>query len=194
MNIPNRLTMLRIILVPFFVLFLSVGTSLWYYAAALVIFIAASLTDMLDGKIARKYNLVTNFGKLMDPLADKILVMSAMLCFVAMDIAPAWIVIVILAREFLVTSLRLIAAGEGVVIAADKWGKIKTVTQMLWIIWSMLWLCVIKAGTFDFSAEQGTAAVGWLISGILMYASVFFTLLSGFNYIYKNRQLLFSDM
>lgn len=194
MNLPNKLTMLRIILVPFFVLFMTVGKSPTAVLIALVIFTAASLTDMLDGKIARKYNLVTNFGKLMDPLADKVLVMSAMICFVALDAAPAWIVIVILAREFLVTSLRLIAAGEGVVIAADKWGKIKTVTQMAWIIWSMLWSCVVGFGAFDFSAEQAGAVPGYILSDLLMYASLFFTLLSGFNYVYKNKQLLFSDM
>ena len=194
MNLPNKLTMLRIILVPFFVLFMSIGASAVNLFIALVIFIVASLTDMLDGKIARKYGLVTNFGKLMDPLADKVLVMSAMLCFVSAGLAPAWIVIVILTREFLVTSLRLIAAGEGTVIAADKWGKIKTVTQMLWIIWTILWIFIINLGVFNDSPEMGAALFGWLLSDILMYASTFFTLLSGFNYVYKNRQLLFSDM
>ena len=194
MNLPNKLTMLRIILVPFFVLFMSIGASAVNLFIALVIFIVASLTDMLDGKIARKYGLVTNFGKLMDPLADKVLVMSAMLCFVSAGLAPAWIVIVILTREFLVTSLRLIAVGEGVVIAADKWGKIKTVTQMLWIIWTLLWLCVIGFGAFNGSADHSLAVWGYILSDALMYASAFFTLLSGFNYVYKNRQLMFSDM
>lgn len=194
MNLPNKLTMLRIILVPFFVLFMLIGDSPLFSLAALVIFAIASLTDMLDGKIARKYNLITNFGKLMDPLADKVLVMSAMICFVAKNIAPAWIVIVILAREFLVTSLRLIAVGEGVVIAADKWGKIKTVTQMAWIIWTVLWRCIVGFGAFNSSPEQAGAVMGYILSDLLMYASLFFTLLSGFNYIYKNKQLLFSDM
>ena len=194
MNLPNKLTMLRIILVPFFVLFMSIEASAMNLFIALIIFSVASLTDMLDGKIARKYGLVTNFGKLMDPLADKVLVMSAMLCFVSEDLAPAWIVIVILTREFLVTSLRLIAAGEGTVIAADKWGKIKTVTQMIWIIWTILWLCVIATGIFNSFADHGITVIGYLLSDILMYASTFFTLLSGFNYVYKNRQLLFSDM
>ena len=194
MNLPNKLTMLRIILVPFFVLFMTLGDSAAFKLIALVIFVVASLTDMLDGKIARKYNLVTNFGKLMDPLADKVLVMSAMICFVALKITTAWIVIVILAREFLVTSLRLIAAGEGTVIAADKWGKIKTVTQMVWIIWTILWLCVIGFGVFNGDADHSRAIWGYILSDLLMYASVFFTLLSGFNYIYKNKQLLFTDM
>ena len=194
MNLPNKLTMLRVILVPFFVLFMTLGDSPAFKLIALVIFVVASLTDMLDGKIARKYNLVTNFGKLMDPLADKVLVMSAMICFVALEITPAWIVIVILAREFLVTSLRLIAAGEGTVIAADKWGKIKTVTQMVWIIWTILWLCVIGFGVFNGDADHSRVIWGYILSDLLMYASVFFTLLSGFNYIYKNKQLLFTDM
>ena len=194
MNLPNKLTMLRIILVPFFVLFMSIKTSAINLFIALIVFSVASLTDMLDGKIARKYGLVTNFGKLMDPLADKVLVMSAMLCFVSANLAPAWIVIVILTREFLVTSLRLIAAGEGTVIAADKWGKIKTVTQMIWIIWTIFWLFVIATGIFNGSDDHSVAVIGYLLSDILMYASTFFTLLSGFNYVYKNRQLLFSDM
>jgi len=194
MNLPNKLTMLRIILVPFFVLFMSIGATPLNLFIALVIFVVASLTDMLDGKIARKYGLVTNFGKLMDPLADKVLVMSAMLCFVSAGLAPAWIVIVILTREFLVTSLRLIAAGEGTVIAADKWGKIKTVTQMVWIIWTILWIFIINLGVFNDYTEMGPALFGWLLSDLLMYASTFFTLLSGFNYVYKNKQLLFSDM
>ena len=190
MNLPNKLTMLRIILVPFFVFFMSMEYSVGNLVIATVIFTAASLTDMLDGKIARKYGLVTNFGKLMDPLADKVLVMSAMLCFISIGVAPAWIVIVILTREFLVTSLRLIAAGEGVVIAADKWGKIKTVTQMIWIIWTLFWLFAPEAGLIPSSF----GVFGNLLTVALMYASLFFTLLSGFNYVYKNRQLLFSDM
>lgn len=193
MNLPNKLTMLRIILVPFFVFFLMAGSFAGFKLTALLLFAAASLTDMLDGKIARRHNLVTTFGKLMDPLADKILVMSAMICFVALKLTPAWVVIVILTREFLVTSLRLIAAGEGVVIAADNWGKMKTVTQMVWIIWVLLWLW-LASSPLSSLLSGGFDAVGKVISSGLMYASVFFTLLSGFNYIYKNRTLLFSDM
>ncbi|WMJ83580.1 CDP-diacylglycerol--glycerol-3-phosphate 3-phosphatidyltransferase [Oscillospiraceae bacterium LTW-04] len=193
MNLPNKLTMLRIILVPFFVFFLMAGNSGAFNLIALLVFAAASLTDMLDGKIARRHNLITTFGKLMDPLADKILVMSAMICFVALKLAPAWVVIVILTREFLVTSLRLIAAGEGLVIAADKWGKMKTVTQMIWIIWVLLWLW-LASSPLSGLLSGGLDTVGNVISLVLMYASVFFTLLSGFNYVWKNRALLFSDM
>ena len=125
------LTMLRMVLIiPFVILMQSEDPThlLW----ALIIFVVASLTDLLDGKIARKYNLITNFGKLMDPLADKLLVMSGMIMFIERGWAPAFVVIIILAREFLVTSVRLLAAKEGVVIAADIWGKLKTVFQMIY--------------------------------------------------------------
>ena len=193
MNLPNKLTMLRIILVPFFVFFLMAGNSSLFSLLALLFFAVASLTDMLDGKIARSRGLITTFGKLMDPLADKILVMSAMICFVGLKLTPAWVVIVILTREFLVTSLRLIAAGEGLVIAADKWGKMKTVTQMIWIIWVLLWLW-LASSPLSGVLSAGFDAFGNIIALALMYASVFFTLLSGFNYVWKNRALLFSDM
>lgn len=190
MNLPNKLTLLRIMLVPFFVVFLMRQDSALFSLLALLVFGIASLTDLLDGKIARSRGLVTTFGKLMDPLADKILVMSAMICFVALGLAPAWVVIVILTREFLVTSLRLIAAGEGRVIAADHWGKIKTVVQMVWIIWVLLWLWVSPL----LALPAGLDAWGYRIATALMAASAFFTLLSGFNYVWKNRALLFNDM
>ncbi len=191
MNLPNKLTLLRIMLVPFFVFFLMAERSGTFLLLALLVFGVASLTDLLDGKIARSRGLVTTFGKLMDPLADKILVMSAMICFVALKLAPAWAVIVILTREFLVTSLRLIAAGEGRVIAADKWGKVKTVTQMVWIIWVLLWQWLTAS---PLALPAGLDASGHTVSTVLLTASVFFTLLSGFNYVWKNRALLFGDM
>lgn len=193
MNLPNKLTLLRIIMVPFFVVFMAFDDTPKSLLAAAVIFAAASLTDMLDGKIARKYGLITNFGKLMDPLADKILVMSAMVCFVARSFAPAWVVVVILAREFLVTSLRLIAAAEGTVIAADNWGKIKTVTQMAWVIWTLVWLW-LESTNLLFGWPMLTPMIGYMLCIALMYASVFFTVLSGANYVIKNKALLFSDM
>ena len=136
MNLPNKLTVLRVIMVPFFVFFMltDVGgaANKWI---ALAIFVIASLTDMLDGKIARKYNLVTNFGKFMDPLADKLLVCSALICFVELDKLPAWMVIIIIAREFIISGFRLVAADNGIVIAASYWGKFKTTFQMLMIIY-----------------------------------------------------------
>ena len=131
MNLPNKLTVLRVIMVPFFVFFMltDVGgaANKWI---ALVLFIVASLTDMLDGKIARKYNLVTNFGKFMDPLADKLLVCSAMICLIPLGKLPTAVVIVIIAREFIISGFRLVAADNDIVIAASYWGKFKTVSQM----------------------------------------------------------------
>ena len=176
MNLPNKLTMLRILLVPVFVLLFLIGR----YFPALTVFAAASITDTLDGYLARSRNLVTNFGKLMDPLADKILVMAAMLCFVQVGACSAWIVIVILAREFLVTSLRLIAAGEGIVIAADRFGKLKTIAQMLWIVCGLLALSFPKAALFAALAS----ALMWLA----------LALVSGANYCIKNRAVFLSDM
>ena len=133
MNLPNKLTMFRVILIPFFVLFMLVDITTVDKWIALGIFIIASLTDLLDGKIARKYNLVTNFGKFMDPLADKLLVCSALICLVELAKIPAWMVIIIIAREFIISGFRLIAADNGVVIAASYWGKFKTTFQMVMI-------------------------------------------------------------
>lgn len=134
MNLPNKLTVFRVILIPFFVLFMQSFFSDTGRYIALVIFIVASLTDMLDGKIARKYNLITNFGKLMDPLADKLLVCTAMLCLMDIDLLPAIVVIIIICREFIISAFRLIAANNNVVIAAGIWGKMKTVSQMFMVI------------------------------------------------------------
>ena len=134
MNLPNKLTILRVAMIPFFVLFMLFPVmgeaDKWI---ALVLFIVASLTDMLDGHIARKYNLITNFGKFMDPLADKLLVCSALICLVELGRIASWIVIVIIAREFIISGFRLIASDNGVVIAASYWGKFKTTFQMIMI-------------------------------------------------------------
>lgn len=188
MNLPNQLTVLRMLLIIPFVLLLQGEPSASQVLAALVIFIAASLTDMLDGQIARKYNLITNFGKLMDPLADKLLMMAAMLCLVELREIPAFVVVIILSREFLVTSVRLVAAGEGVVIAADKLGKLKTVLQMLWVIATLLWM-YLRSGVAAPSAQ----AVTEISLRFLMYAALLLTILSGANYILKNKRLIFSD-
>ena len=135
MNLPNKLTMARVIMIPFFVIFMLTGwggeASKWI---SLAIFIVASLTDLLDGHIARKHNLVTNFGKFMDPLADKLLVCSAMICLVEMGRIPAWIVIVIISREFIISGFRLVASDNGIVIAASYWGKFKTTFQMVSVV------------------------------------------------------------
>ena len=176
MNLPNKLTMFRVILIPFFVVFLLapyISENGQYIAVA--VFIIASLTDLFDGKIARKYNLVTNFGKFMDPLADKLLVCSALICLVEMDRLAAWIVIVIIAREFIISGFRLIAAEQQIVIAASYWGKFKTTFQMLMIIVLIL--------DFDNVAFQ-------MLGIILTYVSLALTVISLADYLYKNRDVI----
>ena len=178
MNLPNKLTLFRIILVPFFVaaMLLDIpGRWIW----ALALFAVASLTDLLDGKIARKYNLVTNFGKFMDPLADKVLVMSALICFIPCFGLTPVVVIIIMSREFLVTSLRLVASTEGLVIAADKWGKAKTATTMVWICLTLA-LSACKVGGAAFLIVFYTGAV----------LATLLTVVSGINYLIKNRSIL----
>lgn len=172
MNLPNKLTILRMFMIPFFLLFLYTDFFGGYdKIIAALIFIAASLTDMLDGKIARKYNLVTNFGKFMDPLADKLLVCSALIALVDLNKIATWIVIIIIAREFIISGFRLVASDNGVVIAASYWGKFKTTFQMLMIIFLVVDLNIPYAS---------------LISNILIYVSLALTLISLFDYIAKN--------
>lgn len=184
MNLPNKLTVLRVCMIPVFLLFFYMPVPL-QYIWALLIFAAASLTDMLDGRIARKYNLITDFGKFMDPLADKLLVVSAIICLMGVGFVSPLVVIVIVSREFLVTSLRLVAAPKGIVIAADRWGKYKTVSQMVWICVSLLMLGLQDAGVALPFADA--------LNLILVTVVTLLTLLSGFNYLYKNRKVL-SDM
>ena len=178
MNLPNKLTVLRVIMVPFFVFFMltDVGgaANKWI---ALVLFVVASLTDMLDGKIARKYNLVTNFGKFMDPLADKLLVCSAMICLVDLKLIPVWVVLIIIAREFIISGFRLVASDNGIVIAASYWGKFKTTFQMLMVI-------VI---IFNINLQ-----LGWLniLGTILIYVALVLTVVSLIDYIAKNKDVL----
>lgn len=173
MNLPNKLTIARVISVPFFVLAYAYGISL----VAFIIFIAASFTDMLDGKIARKYNLVTNFGKIMDPLADKILVYSAFCMMVADGNVPGWMLIVILAREFTISGMRTVAASEGIVIAAGMSGKIKTVLQMVAVP-----LLIIR------DAFDGTMFDSYVyIAGeVFLWAALVMTVYSGIEYVAKN--------
>ena len=153
MNLPNKLTILRIIMIPFFVLFMLLdgGVSQTYRYIAAVIFIVASFTDLLDGKIARKYNLVTNFGKFMDPLADKLLVCSGLICFVGLGQLPAWFVIIIISREFIISGFRLVASDNGVVIAASYWGKFKTVSQMIMSVLLIVNIPALSILTTSFS-------------------------------------------
>lgn len=175
MNLPNKLTILRVIMIPFFVFFLLSGVggsaSKWI---ALVIFAAASITDTLDGYIARRDNLITDFGKFMDPLADKLLVCSAMICMIPLGKLQAWFVIVIIAREFIISGFRLIAAENGVVIAANYWGKFKTVSQMIMIIL----LLIDLGGVFD------------ILEQIFIWLSLALTVISLITYIWQNRSVL----
>ena len=175
MNLPNKLTILRVILIPFFVVFMlfdiTGAADKWI---ALVIFCVASLTDMLDGKIARKYNLVTNFGKFMDPLADKLLVCSAMICLVEKKQLSAWIVIIIIAREFIISGFRLVASDNGIVIAASYWGKFKTVSQMALII-----VLIMDLG-----------GVWNVVGTVLTWVALLLTVVSLIDYIAKNKQVL----
>ena len=173
MNLPNKLTMFRVILIPFFVVFLLVDITLYDKWIALAIFIVASLTDLLDGKIARKYNLVTNFGKFMDPLADKLLVCSALICLIELGTIPAWMVIVIIAREFIISGFRLIASDNGVVIAASYWGKFKTTFQIVMI-------CLMIA-----DLEQ----IG-LLTDIVTWAAVALTVISLVDYLVENKDVM----
>lgn len=187
--------MLRIIIVPFFVIFLLSTNIKNNYLWALVLFTAASLTDHYDGKIARKNNQITNFGKFMDPLADKILVVSAFICFVQFHWAAAWAVILIVAREFLVTALRLIAMESGVVIAANRWGKTKTVSQIIAIFMVLAMQYVqglVTSGSIrSFTiAGAGSAYVFSVAGSVFIYIAVFFTVISGAIYIAKNINLI----
>lgn len=172
MNLPNKLTILRTILIPFFLIFLY--TDFWGKANAYIavaIFITASLTDLLDGKIARKYNLVTNFGKFMDPLADKLLVCSALIALVDLGKIAAWIVIIIIAREFIISGFRLVASDSGVVIAASYWGKFKTTFQMIMIVSLILNLPIPYMD---------------IINTVLIYAALVLTIISLVDYVAKN--------
>ncbi|MCR5250591.1 MAG: CDP-diacylglycerol--glycerol-3-phosphate 3-phosphatidyltransferase [Lachnospiraceae bacterium] len=174
MNLPNKLTTLRVILIPFFLFFLMTdvagAASKWI---ALAIFVIASLTDFLDGYIARKYDLVSNFGKFMDPLADKLLVCSAMICFVELERMPAWIVVIIIAREFIISGFRLIAAEQGRVIAAGWWGKFKTAFTMFMEIAMII------------NIEELS-----LVTTVLMYVSLALTIISLADYLLRNRDVL----
>ena len=175
MNLPNKLTILRVIMIPFFVFFLLSGVggsaSKWI---ALVIFAAASITDTLDGYIARRDNLITDFGKFMDPLADKLLVCSALIALVDLNKIAAWVVIIIIAREFIISGFRLVASDNGVVIAASYWGKFKTTFQMIMVI---LMIANIQALN--------------ILTQIVMWIALALTIISLIDYIVKNKNVLF---
>ena len=190
MNLPNKLTMLRIMLVPLFVAAMLIPFPL-HNLAALLIFAIASITDMFDGRIARERNLVTDFGKFADPLADKILVLAAMLCFVQNGLCDCVAVIIVLLREFAVTSIRLIAAAKGEVVAANIWGKVKTVTQMTAIIAILVMQSVLDVMTLA-SVEIPKLLPGiFFWSGeLLIWISTIFAIISGVIYLKQNRKFI----
>lgn len=181
MNLPNKLSLLRICMIPFFVAFALMGSS-WAQGVAVTIYILACITDALDGYIARSRNLVTNFGKFMDPIADKLLVMSALIVLVSQQRMPAWVCILMLGRELLISGFRLIAVESGTVIAAGKLGKIKTIFQMISTIALILFVPVSEAALLG--------DIGILIANILMYIALFFTVWSGIDYIVHNRECM----
>lgn len=192
MNLPNKITVSRVLLIPVFMVFMLIdfkmgtitiaGTEMMKeHLIGGLIFIIASITDWLDGYIARKNNLVTNMGKFLDPLADKLLVSAALIILVELGIAPSWIVIIIISREFAVTGLRLILAGGGEVVAANQLGKIKTTAQIL-AITSLL----LNNIFFE--------SIGIPFGDIMLYIALFFTIWSGFDYFYKNRRVLIESM
>ena len=179
MNLPNKLTLLRICLIPVFVI-LMLSQINNFFLIACIVFMVASITDFLDGRIARKYKLVTDFGKFMDPLADKLLVLSALICMIDYDLVAGWMVIIIVARELTVSILRAIAADNGKVIAASGGGKIKTTSQMIAIIFLLIGA--------NFSND-----IILLIGTVAMYIATIFTLYSGIDYLYKNRELFMNS-
>ena len=175
MNLPNKITIFRVFMIPLFVVLMMLQRLPGNEFYALAVYAIACISDALDGHIARKYNLITDFGKFMDPVADKLLVCSALICFVEQGLMPAWIALIIIARELIIDGFRLVAAGKGIVIAASIWGKAKTVVQMIAcfvLILNVDWL------VFDI-AEQ-----------VLIYASLVLTVISLADYMYKNRTVL----
>lgn len=176
MNTANKVTMIRVFLVPVFMVLFMIDNAICHYAA-LGVFIIASITDAIDGHIARKYNQTTTFGKFVDPLADKVLTTAAFLILMYYDRMSVWAVMIVLTREFMVAGVRLVAAGEGNVVAASMWGKLKTVSQMLAIIAAMLLLPIER-----FSAQ--------FVSDVLIWISVVFTVISGIDYLIKNWHLM----
>lgn len=183
MNTPNKLTVFRVILVPFYMLFMLLESIPYHFIIAFVLFVVASVTDLIDGKMARKNAQVTNFGKFLDPLADKILTTAALVCLLQMGLCSPWVLMLVLAREFLVTSIRLIAASEGTVIAANMWGKVKTTVQMVATIFVIFMLSVMDFGLLpSFPIE--------IVSNVLMWVTAGFTVVSGGKYLFDNLPLI----
>ncbi|HBC95180.1 MAG TPA: CDP-diacylglycerol--glycerol-3-phosphate 3-phosphatidyltransferase [Clostridium sp.] len=194
MNLANKLTILRMLLIPFFLIFMAVKDMPYGKIIAIAIFILASITDKLDGYIARSRNQVTKFGKFMDPLADKLLVTAALISLVEYHIIPTWVAMIIIAREFAVTGLRAIAASEGVVIAASPWGKAKTVTQILAIILALINLDYnhVSFGLLRSLWDHPHKVLN-CITYVAMTIAIVMTVISGVDYFVKNKEVFKSD-
>jgi CDP-diacylglycerol---glycerol-3-phosphate 3-phosphatidyltransferase len=175
MNLPNKITIARVFMIPIFLVFYLVPSIPNGNYIAAIIFIIASLTDFVDGQIARKRQLVTNFGKFADPLADKLLVTAALISFIELDLIPAWIIIIIIAREFIISGFRLVASDKGVVIAASYWGKLKTTAQMI--------MCILLIFNFNLYFFN-------VLEQIFIYLSLALTVVSLIDYLYKNKGVL----
>lgn len=175
MNLPNKITIVRVLMIPFFLIFMLTDFVEYSKYIAAAIFIIACLTDALDGYIARKYKLITDFGKFMDPLADKLLVCSALICFVELRLVSAWIIIVIISREFIISGFRLVASDNGTVIAASYWGKLKTTAQMI--------MCVLLIVNFDMIIFD-------LLEQVFICLSLILTIVSLIDYLYKNKSVI----
>lgn len=195
MNLANKLTLMRIVLVPIFLVFIAARDIPYGSTIATSIFILASITDKLDGYIARSRNQITNFGKFMDPLADKLLVTAALISLVELQVVPAWAAVIIIAREFAVSGLRSIAAAQGKVIAASLWGKIKTVIQIIAII-----LLLLKVNIEDFehltrfiNDNNIWAQIFNIVPSIMLMAAVIITIISGYEYFKQNKEALDTD-
>ncbi|MCH3963959.1 MAG: CDP-diacylglycerol--glycerol-3-phosphate 3-phosphatidyltransferase [Clostridium sp.] len=194
MNLANKLTIIRMILVPVFLIFMAVKDVPYFKIIAIIVFVIASITDKLDGYIARSRNQITRFGKFMDPLADKLLVTAALVCLVEYHIIPSWVAMIIIAREFAVTGLRTVAAAEGIVIAASPWGKAKTVTQIIAIILALINLNYnhVSMSIFKVFVDHPHKVLN-LITYIAMGMAIIITIVSGVDYFVKNKEVMKSD-
>ena len=192
MNTPNKLTMLRLILVPFYVFFLLMPSIPHHYLAAFIIFAAAAYTDHLDGKIARKRNMITDFGKFADPLADKVMILAALACFIQLGLTNAVVLTVIVAREFMVTAMRLVASSKGKVVAANNWGKAKTISQIAAVLLVLILQYILELGTMKL-INIDAASLSWifgLVGEIALWISALLTIISGVIYIVQNFEFI----
>ncbi len=192
MNLPNKLTVLRIILVPFYMFFLLMPVIPHHYLIALIIFAAASYTDHLDGMIARKYNMITDFGKFADPLADKVMILAALACFIQIGLTNAVVLTVIVAREFMVTAMRLVASSKGKVVAANNWGKAKTISQIAAVLLVLLLQYILELGSMkiiDIDASV-MSPVFRIIGETALWISALLTIISGVIYIVQNFEFI----